>query len=67
MFRSTVKNERDVSREINWDKKLFAGLKLEEKSCDIKTLKAFDINVGELDALQLEVGRLITERPHRYK
>lgn len=66
MFRSTVTNERDVSREVTWDKELFAGLKLEEKSCDAKTLKAFGINVGDEDAIQQEVARLITVRPHRY-
>lgn len=66
MFRSTVTNERDVSREVTWDKELFAGLKLEEKSCNAKTLKAFGINVGDVDAIQQEVARLITVRPHRY-
>ncbi|TDH36271.1 hypothetical protein E2A64_13390 [Pseudohoeflea suaedae] len=66
MFRSTVTNERDVSREVTWDTALFAGLKLEEKSCDAKTLKAFGINVGDVDAIQQEVARLITVRPHRY-
>lgn len=67
MFRSTVTNERDVSRGVTWDKEMFAGLKLEEKSCDAKTLKAFGISVGDVDAIQLEVARLITDRPHRYR
>lgn len=66
MFRSTVTNERGVSREVTWDKELFAGLKLEEKSCDVKTLKAFSINVADVDAIQQEVAHLITVRPHRY-
>ncbi|GLS35242.1 hypothetical protein GCM10010869_08300 [Mesorhizobium tianshanense] len=66
MFRSTVTNERDVSREVTWDKELFAGLKLEEKSCDAKTLSAFSIKVDNVDGLQQEVARLVKTRPHRY-
>lgn len=66
MFRSTVTNERDVSREVTWDKELFTGLKLEEKGCDAKTLIAFGISVGDVDAIQQEVARLIAVRPHRY-
>lgn len=66
MFRSTVTNERDVSREVIWDKELFADLTLEERSCDAKTLRAFGINVADVDAIQQEVARLITVRPHRY-
>ena len=66
MFRSTVTNERDVSREVTWDKLLFADLKLEEKSCDAKTLKSFNIKIDDVDLIQQEVARLITERPHRY-
>nr|WMC98909.1 hypothetical protein RAR13_09515 [Aminobacter aminovorans] len=66
MFRSTVANERDVSRAIAWDKNVFEGLKLEEKSCDEKTLNAFGIKVDGVDAIQQEVAQLITKRPHRY-
>lgn len=66
MFRSTVTNERDVSRAVTWDKNLFSGLELTEKSCDAKTLKAFGIAVADVDSIQQEVARLITVRPHRY-
>jgi len=66
MFLSTVMNEKAVSRKVVWDGGLFRGLKLEEKSCDVKTLEAFGIHVGRLDAIQQEVATLITKRPHRY-
>lgn len=66
MFRSTVTNERDVSRAVTWANDLFSGLELVEKSCDAKTLKAFGIEVTDVDAVQQEVARLITDRPHRY-
>lgn len=66
MFRSTVTNERDVSRPVTWSKDLFSGLELAEKSCDAKTLKAFPIEVADVDAIRQEVARLITDRPHRY-
>lgn len=66
MFRSTVANERAVSRAVAWNKEAFAGLKLEEKSCDARTLNAFGIKVDNVDAVQQEVARLITKRPHRY-
>lgn len=66
MFRSTVTNERDVSRAVTWDKDLFSGLELAEKSCDSKTLRAFGIEVTDVDSIQQEVARLITDRPHRY-
>lgn len=66
MFRSTVTNERAVSRAVTWNDDLFAGRKLEEKTCDAKTLNAFGIDIGNGDALQKEVARLITVRPHRY-
>lgn len=66
MFRSTAANERDVSREVIWDRELFSGLKLEKKSCSAETLKSFGIKVGDVDLIQQEVARMITERPHRY-
>ncbi|WP_037435777.1 hypothetical protein [Sinorhizobium fredii] len=66
MFRSTVANERALSRAVAWNKEAFAGLKLEEKSCDAQTLNAFGIKVDNVDAVQQEVARLITKRPHRY-
>lgn len=66
MFRSTVANERDVSRAVAWDEEVFAGLKLEEKSCDAKTLHAFGIKIDDVDSIQQEVAQLITKRPHRY-
>ena len=66
MFMSTVTNERRVSRAVTWDRELFVGLKLEEKSCGGKTLNAFDIKLGNLGEVQQEVARLITLRPHRY-
>lgn len=66
MFRSTVVNERDLSRAVVWNKELFEGLKLEEKSCNAQTINAFDINVADVDAMQREVAQLITKRPHRY-
>lgn len=67
MLRSTVTNERDVSREVGWNKEMFEGLKLEEKSCDARTINAFGIKVVDVDAIQQEVARLITKRPHRYQ
>lgn len=67
MFRSMMTNERDVSREVSWDKELFVDLKLEEKSCDADTLRAFGIKVDELNGIRQEVAHLITKRPHRYK
>lgn len=66
MFRNTMINERDISREIKWCKNLFEGLKLEEKSCNENTLKAFDIEVANWSKIQPEVARLISKRPHRY-
>ncbi len=69
MFRNTMINEREISREITWCKNSFDGLKLEEKSCNETRLRAFDIKVPDedVDKIQREVARLITERPHRYK
>lgn len=67
MFRSTVANERDVSRAVGWNKEMFEGLKLEEKSCDARTLNAFGIKFDNVDRIQQEVARLITKRPHRYQ
>lgn len=67
MFRSTVANERDVSRAVAWNKEMFEGLKLEEKSCDTLTLNAFGIKVDDVGEIQKEVARLITNRPHRYQ
>lgn len=69
MFRNTMINEREISREIKWCKNLFDGLKLVENSCNETTLKAFKIDVPDenLDKIQSDVARLITERPHRYK
>ena len=67
MFRSTMINERDVSREVKWEEHLFRQLRLEEKSCDATTLNAFDIEVPEPDQIKQEVARLISERPHRYQ
>lgn len=67
MFRSTVSNEQDVSREIRWDKELFRGLKLEAKSCSMETLTAFGFECTNIDLLQQSVAALITDRQHRYK
>ena len=67
MFRRTIINERDASREVHWDKDLFYKLELEEKSCNENTLKAFNIKVPEPERIRQEVARLITKRPHRYK
>jgi hypothetical protein len=67
MFRSTVANERDLSKKVAWNADLFRGRTLEEKSCDKQTLEAFGIKVEKIDSLQQEVAMLITKRPHRYK
>lgn len=67
MFRTTVRNEMSVSREVNWDKALFEGRRLDAACCDTKTLSAFGIEVANVDMLQQDVARLITERKHRYK
>ena len=69
MFRNTMINEREISREITWCKNSFDGLKLEEKSCNETRLRAFDIKVPDedVDKIQREVSRLITKRPHRYR
>lgn len=67
MFRSTVSNERDVSREVTWDEKLFLGLELATGSPNAQTLKSFGIEIADMEVVRLEVTRLITERPHRYK
>jgi hypothetical protein len=67
MFRSTVTNERNLSRVVTWDSEVFAGLKLEEKSCDARTINAFGIKVDNIDGIQQDVARLITKRPHRYR
>lgn len=66
MFRSTVANERDVSRAVGWSKEMFEGLQLEANSCTAQTLNAFGIKVQNVEAIQQEVARLITKRPHRY-
>lgn len=67
MFRTTVRNEMSVSREVSWDKRLFEGRSLDECSCDKETLSAFGIEVANVDMLQQDVAKLIVERKHRYK
>lgn len=67
MFRSMAKNERDVSKRIVWDKKLFSGLKLEAASCTPATLAAFGIAIDNIDKCVIQVGKLITAQTHRYK
>ena len=67
MFRSTMINEFEVSREVKWDEKIFQGLALDQTSCDDATLNAFGINIPDLEMIQEKVARLISERPHRYK
>jgi hypothetical protein len=67
MFKTTVRNEMSISTEINWGEALFKGLSLDEKSCYISTINAFGISVDNISEIQLEVGRLIAQRPHRYK
>jgi len=34
MFRTTVHNEMNVSREVKWNEALFTGRNLDEKSCE---------------------------------
>ncbi|MER9074462.1 hypothetical protein NKH80_16855 [Mesorhizobium sp. M0904] len=67
MLVNTVRNETAVSREVKWDEAVFKGRKLEAKSCDKETLNAFGIELDDVDALQQEVAKMITERKHRYK
>lgn len=67
MFRSMAKNERDMSRRIHWDRKLFSGLKLEAESCTPTILGAFGITIDDMDKCVAQVGRLIAEQSHRYK
>lgn len=67
MFRTTIRNEMDLSTAVNWDDRLFVGRGLDEKSCDKDTLNAFGIPIGDVSTLQAEVARLIITRPHRYK
>jgi hypothetical protein len=67
MFRRTVIDESSLSRKVSWNSQLFEGLKLEEKSCNRKTLNAFGIPVPDVDAAHQEVAMLIGKRPHRYK
>lgn len=67
MFRTTVRSEMSVSKEVEWDESLFKGLGLDTKSCNTDTLTAFGIDVKDVDEIQQEVAFLITKRPHRYK
>lgn len=67
MFRTTVHNEMSVSREVKWDESLFAGLSLCEKSCDVKTINAFGVEVRDVAELQPKIAELVAKRPHRYK
>jgi hypothetical protein len=67
MFRTTVRNEMAVSREVTWDAAIFKGLSLEEKSCNKKTLEAFGIELRDIGKLQQEVASLIAKPSHRYK
>ena len=67
MFRTTVRNEMSVSKEVQWDEALFKGHNLDAKSCDKDTLNAFGIAVEDIDQIQQDVATLITKRPHRYK
>jgi hypothetical protein len=66
MLRTTVRNEMNVSREVNWDESLFTGRGLDAKCCDKETLNAFGIQVTNV-ALQQEVAQLIMKRRHRYQ
>lgn len=67
MFRTTVRSEMSMSREVNWDKSLFEGRKFDASCCNNNTLNAFGIEVPNVDSIRQEVARLITERRHRYK
>jgi len=67
MFRTTVRNEMNVSREVKWDKTLFVGRQLNEKCCDPGTLAAFGLENCATEELQQEVAKLIKGRRHRYK
>jgi hypothetical protein len=66
MFRTTIRNEMRISRQVVWDESLFAGRTLSKESCDKKTLTAFGIEVTEEDELQQQVAKLLTEKSHRY-
>lgn len=67
MFRNTMLSERDVSTEVQWDKGLFRGLGLVKGSCTETTLKAFGIKIPTSHDFQLDVAKLVSERPHRYQ
>lgn len=67
MFRTTVRSEMSVSKEVKWDEDIFKGCSLDEKSCSKETLNAFGIEGIDVDKIQEEVAFLVTKRPHRYK
>lgn len=67
MFRTTVRSEMSVSKEVKWEEELFKDRGLDEEVCDEKTLGAFGLKLANFDALKEEVAALITERQHRYK
>jgi hypothetical protein len=66
MFRTTVRNEMSVSRQVVWEDSLFAGRTLSKESCDKRTLSAFGIEISDVKDLQQQVAKLLTEKSHRY-
>jgi hypothetical protein len=60
MFRTTVRSEMSVSREVKWNETLFKGRSLDEPSCDKSIINGFGIDVEDFDAILRDVTVLIS-------
>ena len=67
MLRTASYNEIDLSREINWDRSIFRGLKFEGDSCNEQMLSAFNIKLDDPGRILEQVKALISNSSHRYK
>lgn len=67
MFRSTMLNECNISRKVQWSEGMFHGLDFTKESCNLDTMNAFGIAFSDFATIQSTVETLVTEKPHRYK
>ena len=67
MFRSTMFNEREVSREVQLRDEVFQDVNLDDARCEPTLLEAFGVQVGDRDQVEKDVLRLIKDKWYRYK
>ena len=67
MFENTMINERNVSKEVNWEVDSFKDLEFGEDCISRARLEAFGIAVDDFTDVQNRIRILLTEFPHRYK